>query len=96
MPIFEFDEMMNSREVNGRHLLDYWGYNTVSFFAPNTSYAALDEYGREGTELKELIRELHENGMEVILDVVFNHTAEGNQRVLLSVSKVLIIKFITC
>ncbi len=80
MPIFEFDEMMNSREVNGRHLLDYWGYNTVSFFAPNTSYAASDEYGREGTELKELIRELHENGMEVILDVVFNHTAEGNEQ----------------
>ena len=66
--------------VNGRHLLDYWGYNTVSFFAPNTSYAASDEYGREGTELKELIRELHENGMEVILDVVFNHTAEGNEQ----------------
>ena len=80
MPIFEFDETMNSREVGGRKLLDYWGYNTVSFFSPNTSYAAVDEYNREGTALKELIRELHENGIEVILDVVFNHTAEGNEQ----------------
>lgn len=55
------------------------GYNTVSFFAPNTSYAASTEYNREGVELKELIRELHDNQIEVILDVVFNHTAEGNE-----------------
>ncbi|MDO4298020.1 MAG: alpha-amylase family glycosyl hydrolase [Lachnospiraceae bacterium] len=80
MPIFEFDETMNSREVDGRRLLEYWGYNTVSFFAPNTSYTAASEYNQEGTELKELIRELHSNGIEVILDVVFNHTAEGNEK----------------
>ena len=80
MPVFEFDETMNSREVDGRRLLDYWGYNTVSFFAPNTSYTAANEFNREGTELKELIRALHENGIEVILDVVFNHTAEGNEQ----------------
>ena len=80
MPVFEFDETMNSREVDGRRLLDYWGYNTVSFFAPNTSYTAANEFNREGTELKELIRVLHENGIEVILDVVFNHTAEGNEQ----------------
>ena len=80
MPVFEFDETMNSREVNGKRLLDYWGYNTVSFFAPNTSYTAANEYNREGTEFKELIRRLHENGIEVILDVVFNHTAEGNEQ----------------
>jgi isoamylase len=79
MPIFEFDETRNSREVNGKKLLEYWGYNTISFFAPNTSYTASEEYNQEGTELKELIRELHKNGIEVILDVVFNHTAEGNE-----------------
>ncbi len=80
MPIFEFDENMNAREVDGKKLLDYWGYNTVSFFSPNTGYAASDEYNQEGTELKELIRDLHANGIEVILDVVFNHTAEGNEQ----------------
>lgn len=80
MPIFEFDEMMSTREVNGRRLMDYWGYNTVGFFAPNSSYTAAVEYNHEGTELKELIKELHDNGIEVILDVVFNHTAEGNER----------------
>ena len=80
MPIFEFDETMGSREVEGRKLLDYWGYNTVSFFAPNTSYTAALEYNREGLELKSLIKTLHDNGIEVILDVVFNHTAEGNEK----------------
>ncbi len=80
MPIFEFDETMNSREVDGEKLLDYWGYNTVCFFAPNTSYVASDEYNQEGTELKLLIKAFHDNGIEVILDVVFNHTAEGNER----------------
>lgn len=79
MPIFEFDEMKDYREVDGKPVMNYWGYNTVSFFAPNTRYTAAKEYNREGTELKELIRELHENGMECILDVVFNHTAEGNE-----------------
>ena len=80
MPIFEFDETMNSRDVGGKTLLDYWGYNTVSFFAPNSNYASTVEFNREGTELKELIRTLHDNGIEVILDVVFNHTAEGNEK----------------
>ena len=80
MPVFEFDETMGGREVNGQKLLDYWGYNTVGFFAPNTSYTAGLEYNREGTEFKNLIRTLHENGIEVILDVVFNHTAEGNEK----------------
>lgn len=79
LPIFEFDETMNAREVNGHRLLEYWGYNTVSFFAPNTSYTSVNEYNREGTELKTLIKALHDNGIEVILDVVFNHTAEGNE-----------------
>ncbi|MGN0377938.1 MAG: glycogen debranching protein GlgX [Suilimivivens sp.] len=79
MPIFEFDEMKDYREVDGKPVMNYWGYNTVSFFAPNTSYTSSLEYNREGTELKEMIRELHENGIECILDVVFNHTAEGNE-----------------
>ena len=80
MPIFEFDETMNSRTVDAKQLLECWGYNTVGFFAPNSSYAAANEPNQEGTELKTLIRELHANGIEVILDVVFNHTAEGNEK----------------
>ena len=80
MPIFEFDETLNSREVDGNKLMEYWGYNTVSFFAPNTSYNSTPEYNKEGTELKTLIKALHDNGIEVILDVVFNHTAEGNEK----------------
>lgn len=80
MPIFEFDETVNTREINGQKLLEYWGYNTVGFFAPNTSYTASQEYNKEGTELKTLIKSLHDNGIEVILDVVFNHTAEGNEK----------------
>ena len=80
MPIFEFDEMADQRVVDGRQLVNYWGYNTVCFFAPNTSYTAQVEYNREGTELKRLIRALKENGIEVILDVVLNHTAEGDER----------------
>ena len=79
MPIFEFDEMLDYREVNGKQLYNYWGYSTVSFFAPNTSYTASREYNREGNELKRLIRACKERGIEVYLDVVFNHTAEGNE-----------------
>ena len=79
MPIFEFDEMESARVVDGVQLYNYWGYNTVSFFAPNTSYASQEEHHREGDELKALIKELKQNGIEVILDVVFNHTAEGNE-----------------
>lgn len=79
MPIFEFDEAINAREVNGRRLLEYWGYNTVAFFAPNTAYVSEMERNREGYELKKLIKALHDNGIEVVLDVVFNHTAEGNE-----------------
>ena len=80
MPVFEFDESADEREYNGKRLMNYWGYNSVSFFAPNTSYTAALEYNREGNELKTLIRELHRNGIECILDVVYNHTAEGDER----------------
>ncbi len=79
MPIFEFDEMESARVVDGEQLYNYWGYNTVCFFAPNTSYSSVVEHNQEGEELKRLIYELKENGIEVILDVVFNHTAEGNE-----------------
>ena len=79
MPIFEFDEMLSRRDFYGRDLMDYWGYNTVCFFAPNTSYASTREHNHEGDELKTMIKELNENGIEVFLDVVFNHTAEGNE-----------------
>ncbi len=79
MPIFEFDEMQDYREVDGKKLYNYWGYNTVSFFSPNTSYTSSKEYNREGNELKNLIQVFNQHGIEVYLDVVFNHTAEGNE-----------------
>ena len=79
MPVFEFDEFENSRECNGTRLLNYWGYSTVSFFAPKAGYAASAPFGMEADELKAMIRQLHSHGIEVILDVVFNHTAEGNE-----------------
>ena len=82
LPIFEFDEFENSRisPETGERLLNYWGYSSVGFFAPKAGYAATGNYGMEVDELKNLIKELHENDIEVILDVVFNHTAEGNER----------------
>lgn len=79
MPIFEFDEMESARVVDGVQLYNYWGYNTVGFFAPNTGYSYNVEHNHEGNELKRLIYDLKKNGIEVILDVVFNHTAEGNE-----------------
>ena len=79
MPIFEFDEFQDYRECSGKTLYNYWGYSTVSFFAPNTGYTASTEYNREGNELKELIRQFKSHGIEVYLDVVFNHTAEGDE-----------------
>jgi len=80
MPVFEFDEFENLREVNGRTLLNYWGYSTVSFFAPKAGYAVSAPFGMEADEFKNMVRLLHRNGIQVVLDVVFNHTAEGNER----------------
>lgn len=80
MPVFEFDETINARTVDGKRLLEYWGYNTVGFFSPNASYTTSRDHSKGAVEFKRLIRDLHENGIEVILDVVFNHTAEGNER----------------
>lgn len=79
MPVFSFDEMQDYRQADGEKLYNYWGYNTVGFFAPNASYAARAENNQEGNELKKLIREFQKHGIEVYLDVVFNHTAEGNE-----------------
>ncbi|MBR3734629.1 MAG: glycogen debranching protein GlgX [Lachnospiraceae bacterium] len=79
MPIFEFDEFENYREFGGRKLYNYWGYSTVDFFAPKAGYATSAPFGMETDELKNMIRTLHKAGIEVILDVVFNHTAEGNE-----------------
>lgn len=82
MPIYEFDEFEHSRKNpdTGDLLVNYWGYSTLNFFAPKAGYAATGKYGMAVDELKTLIKELHRNGIEVILDVVFNHTAEGDHR----------------
>ncbi len=82
MPIYEFDEFENSRPNphTGELLMNYWGYSTVGFFAPKAGYAATGRLGMQVDELKTLVKELHRSGIEVILDVVFNHTAEGNER----------------
>lgn len=80
LPVFEFDEFENSRFVDGRRLYNYWGYSTVGFFAPKAGYAATGALGMAVDEFKTMVRELHRAGIEVLLDVVFNHTAEGNER----------------
>jgi len=82
MPIHEFDEFENYRisPVTGKPLMNYWGYSNVGFFAPKAGFAATGKFGMQVDELKTLIKELHKNGIEIILDVVFNHTAEGNEQ----------------
>ena len=60
--------------------MNYWGYSNVGFFAPKAGFAATGKYGMQVDELKALIKDLHKNNIEVILDVVFNHTAEGNEQ----------------
>jgi isoamylase len=81
MPVYEFDEFENSRPnpATGELLMNYWGYSTVGFFAPKSGYAATGRLGMQVDEFKTLVKDLHRNGIEVILDVVFNHTAEGNE-----------------
>jgi isoamylase len=82
MPIFEFDELDNHHidPTTGQRLMNYWGYNSIGFFAPKAGYAATGRYGMQVDELKALIKHLHRHGIEVVLDVVFNHTAEGDAR----------------
>lgn len=81
MPIQEFDELgnKNTNPLTGERLVDYWGYNPIGFFAPKAGYAAMGRFGMEVDELKALVKELHKHGIEIILDVVFNHTAEGGE-----------------
>jgi glycogen operon protein len=81
MPIFEFDETDNPRinPQTGERLWNYWGYSTIAFEAPKAAYAASDAAQMQSEELKSTVKELHRHGIEVILDVVFNHTAEGNE-----------------
>ncbi|MDO5134176.1 MAG: alpha-amylase family glycosyl hydrolase [Eubacteriales bacterium] len=76
LPVFEFDELENPRTADGKPLYNYWGYSTVSFFAPKSAYAFSGIYGLAADEMKNMVKHLHLNGIEVILDVVFNHTAE--------------------
>ncbi|MEC7838579.1 MAG: isoamylase [Chlamydiota bacterium] len=81
LPIFEFNECEYYRfnPLNGDRLYNYWGYSTVNFFSPMNRYASSSEPGVVVDEFKTMVKELHKNGIEVILDVVFNHTAEGNE-----------------
>ncbi len=82
LPVFEFDEAGTGRNnpLTGERLWNYWGYNTVGFFAPEAGYAASGEAGLQADEFKAMIKDLHRNGIEILLDVVFNHTAEGGEQ----------------
>jgi len=76
MPIHQF---IADRHLVGRQLTNYWGYNSIAFFAPDARYASGGKSGEQVKEFKEMVKALHQAGIEVILDVVYNHTAEGNQ-----------------
>ncbi len=82
LPIHEFNESENHRinPVTYQRLFQYWGYSTVNYFSPMNRYASGANPGAAIVEFKKLVRELHRHGIEVILDVVFNHTAEGNDQ----------------
>ena len=82
MPIQEFDELESDfyNPYTGQKLRNYWGYSTVGFFAPKAGYAATGALGMEADEVKALVKLLHRHGIEIILDVVFNHTAEGSEK----------------
>ncbi len=82
LPVFEFDEFELSRPnpVTGEMNMNYWGYSTVGFFAPKAGYAATGVAGMQCDEFKNMVRALHSEGIEVLLDVVFNHTCEGDHR----------------
>jgi glycogen operon protein len=81
MPVQEFNEshLLRVNPHTGERLRNYWGYDPLSFFAPKASYASVQEAGAQVLEFKETIRSFHQAGLEVILDVVFNHTVEGNE-----------------
>ena len=75
MPVHQF---VNDSTLQEKGLSNYWGYNTIGFFAPQNTYASSGELGQQVQEFKGMVRALHTAGIEVILDVVYNHTAEGN------------------
>jgi glycogen operon protein len=75
MPIHQF---IDDRHLTERGLRNYWGYNTIGFFAPHSRYASSGQNGEQVKEFKDMVKALHKAGIEVILDVVYNHTAEGN------------------
>ncbi|HZY82468.1 MAG TPA: glycogen debranching protein GlgX, partial [Cyclobacteriaceae bacterium] len=77
MPVHHF---VKDRHLVEKKLSNYWGYNTISFFAPEPSYAQPQSFENVIKEFKEMVKALHKAGLEVILDVVYNHTAEGNER----------------
>ncbi len=77
MPVHQF---VQDGVLQGRGLTNYWGYNTIGFFAPHNEYAARGTRGEQVNEFKAMVKALHEAGLEVILDVVYNHTAEGNEK----------------
>jgi isoamylase len=77
-PVFDFDEKAVLREVDGKPLTNYWGYSTLGFFAPQPSFCVDAGSGAHLTEFRDMVKALHRAGIEVILDVVFNHTDEGN------------------
>ncbi len=81
MPVYEFNEnqLTGINLQTGKQLRNYWGYDPVAFFAPKASYSSAGGLGQQKLEFKEMVRALHKAGIEVILDVVFNHTAEGNE-----------------
>jgi isoamylase len=81
MPVQEFNETSLTRRnpLTGQMLKNYWGYDPVAFFAPKASYSSSGGLGQQCLEFKEMVRAFHSAGIEVILDVVFNHTAEGDQ-----------------
>jgi isoamylase len=76
MPVHHF---VSDRHLAERGLVNYWGYNTIGFFAPDIRYASSAHVGSQVEEFKEMVKALHKAGLEVILDVVYNHTAEGNE-----------------
>ncbi len=76
LPVHQF---VHDSHLVERGLRNYWGYNSIGFFAPHNEYAASGSNGEQVPEFKQMVRELHRAGIEVILDVVYNHTAEGNQ-----------------
>ena len=75
MPIHQF---VNDSFLQEKGLSNYWGYNTIGFFAPHNAYSSSGERGEQVNEFKSMVKAYHRAGMEVILDVVYNHTAEGN------------------